>query len=45
MVETIQYMRMCQQLHEVYVNTCHMYEVNNNMVTTSQSSLIDFKLS
>ena len=45
MVETIQCMRMCQQLHEVYVNTCHMYEVNNNMVATSQSGLIDFKLS
>ena len=30
MVETIQYIKMCQQLYVVYVNTCHMYEVNNN---------------
>ena len=44
-METIQYMTMCQQLHEVYVKTCHMYEVNNNMVATSQSALTDFKLS
>ena len=38
-------MKICQQLHEVYVNICHMYEVNNNMMATSQSDLIDFKLS
>ena len=44
-MEIIQYMKMCQQLHEVYVNKCHIYEVNNNMVVTSQSDLTDFKLS
>ena len=44
MVETIRYMKIGQQLHEVYVNTCHMYEVNNNMVATLQSGLTDLKL-
>ena len=44
-MKSIQCMKMCQQLHEVYVNTYHMYEVNNNIVATSQSGLIDFKLS
>ena len=34
-----------KQLHHVYVNTCHIYKVNDYMVTTSQSGLIDFKLS
>ena len=42
-METIQYMKMCQQLHGVYVNTYHIYEVNDYMVGTSQSGLIDFR--
>ena len=45
MMETIQFMRTYQQLHDVYVNTCHIYEVNDYMMPTSQSGLIDFMLS
>ena len=44
-METIQCIRMCERLHRVYVNTYHIYEINDNMVATSQSGLIDFKLS
>ena len=34
-MKAIQCMRMCQQLHEVNVNTCHMCEVNDNKIATS----------
>ena len=44
-METIQSMKMYQQLYRVYVNTCHIYEVNDYMVGTSQSGLIDFNQS
>ena len=44
-METIQSMKMYQQLYRVYVNTCHIYEVNDYMVRTSQSDLIDFNKS
>ena len=33
---------MCPKLHHVYVNTCHIYELNDYMVATSQFGLIDF---
>lgn len=33
---------MCLQLHDIYDNTCHIYEVNKYMMATSQLGLINF---
>ena len=44
-METIQSMKMYQQLYGFYINTCHIYEINDYMVGTSKSDLIDFNQS
>lgn len=36
-------MKMCPELHHVYVNACYIYKINAYMVATSQLDLIDFK--